>query len=236
MSSERIHAFRSDCGEENCTLTQSHEMFLLVEAKRPEAGGLQTLLSVDHFREMMAFEDWLMNIEYPVPPGNETADIAAGEPPTMIKFKDLCKQQNISTEEQEREWEANCEADPKYCGVEPGATLRCWMTPQPLDFIYDRLENRYTLERYRTDDDIVTKVQSGKGDEVFLYDGLGRNIFIEMFFGGTTPRLVKQDYIFGTNDIVSAKAYRYIMKIDKLRVDWGFSDSWKNAYELWLYE
>ena len=81
----------------------------------------------------------------------------------------------------------------------------------------------------------MKKVQTGKGDEVFLYDGLGKNIFIEMFFGGTTPRLVKQDYIFGGNDLVSAKAYRYLMRIDNLRKDEGFTDTWKNEYELWLY-
>ena len=56
-----------------------------------------------------------------------------------------------------------------------------------------------------------------------------------MFFGGTTPRLVKQDYIFGSNDLISAKAYRYIMRIDNLRIDEGFTDKWKNEYELWLY-
>ena len=34
-----------------------------------------------------------------------------------------------------------------------------------------------------------------------MYDGLGNNIFLEAFLGGTTPRRVAQDYIFGSNDI-----------------------------------
>ena len=58
-----------------------------------------------------------------------------------------------------------------------------------LDFIYERKENRYNLDRYKNDEQLLKKVRTGKGDELFLYNGLGNNIFIEMFFGGTTPRI-----------------------------------------------
>ena len=44
-----------------------------------------------------------------------------------------------------------------------------------------------------------------------MYDGLGNNIFLEAFLGGTTPRRVAQDYIFGSNDIAAAKASRFVV-------------------------
>ena len=72
-------------------------MWLGVEAKRPEWNSPQTLLTLEHFQEMINFEEWLMNVEYPVPSSNETANIAAGEPPTMIKFSELCRRRDITT-------------------------------------------------------------------------------------------------------------------------------------------
>ena len=71
--------------------TNAHDFVVAIEAKRPTWDSPQTLLTIEHFQEMLNFEEWLMNIEYPVPAGNETADIANGEQPTMIKFKDLCR-------------------------------------------------------------------------------------------------------------------------------------------------
>ena len=79
----------------------------------------------------------------------------------------------------------------------------------PLDFIYDRKTDTYAIENYRTNDDLVQKIQTGKGDELLMFDGYGNNIWLEVLFGGTTPRKPKQDYIFGDNDLVSAKAFRY---------------------------
>ena len=37
----------------------------------------------------------------------------------------------------------------------------------------------------------------------------GGKLYIEIIFGGTYPTKIDQDYIFGPNDLVSAKAVRY---------------------------
>ena len=110
------------------------------------------------------------------------------------------------------------------------------MSQMPLDFIYDRKENRYTLERYKNNEDLVKKIQTGKGDEIFRYNGLGKNIWIEQMFGGTTPRIPQQDYIYGDNDLTAAKAYRYKMRIERLTINYGYTENWKFDYEYWLYE
>ena len=47
-----------------------------------------------------------------------------------------------------------------------------------------------------------------------MFDGYGNNIWLEVLFGSTTPKKPKQDYIFGDNDLVSAKAFRYESKIN----------------------
>ena len=87
------------------------------------------------------------------------------------------------------------------------------MSPRPLDFIYERRLNRYNLDRYRSNEDLVKKIQTGKGDEIFRYDGLGNNLFIEIIFGGTTPRIPNQNYVYGDNDLTAAKAARYVIEI-----------------------
>lgn len=40
------------------------------------------------------------------------------------------------------------------------------------------------------------------------------NIFIETIFGGTTPKLPQQDYIYGKNDLTAAKAARFQMNLE----------------------
>ena len=73
-----------------------------------------------------------------MPAGNETANITAGEPQTMIKYSDLCLKQELTPLKVEEEFQTKCERETKYCGLEIGASLRCERSPNLLDFIYDR--------------------------------------------------------------------------------------------------
>ena len=107
---------------------------------------------------MIKFEEWLMNLEYPVPMSMETADLAAGEPRTTYKFKDVCKRKRITTDEQEREWRNKCnQNDTTYCGVKPKVTW-CERSHTPLDFIYERKTDSYALENYHRNSDLIKKV------------------------------------------------------------------------------
>ena len=72
-------------------------MYIMAEAKRFDRSKPHTLLTKEHFQEMINFEEWLGELEYPEPPGRETADIEAGEPPTMFKYKDLCGTEELTT-------------------------------------------------------------------------------------------------------------------------------------------
>ena len=68
---------------------------------------------------------------------------------------------------------------------------KCYFSQKPIDYIYERKENIYNIDRYPTDESIVKKVQSGKGDEVFIYsEGSYKNLYIEAIFAGTTPEVV----------------------------------------------
>ena len=68
-----------------------------------------------------------------------------------------------------------------------------------------------------------------------MYNSTGDNIWVEIMFGSTTPKQLKQDYIFGDNDIISSEAFRYSTSIRSLPYSEGFSDDWRFEYELWLY-
>ena len=114
---------------------------------------------------MIDFEEWLMNVEYPVPEKSETANIAAGERRTKFKFSSHCRTNGNTP-------------SPHVCEKSVGL----------LDFIYDRKENRYALDRYKTDEDLVKKIRTGKRDP---NSGPGDNIFVELFLGGTTPRIIE---------------------------------------------
>ena len=77
--------------EEPIEFTSSGGWLLIaVEAKQPNRDAEKTIFTLKHYEEMLKFEDWLNNLAYPVPIGNETADLAAGEPRTMLKYSDIC--------------------------------------------------------------------------------------------------------------------------------------------------
>ena len=72
-------------------------VYLIMEGRSPTEKGAQNVLTRERFQEMIDFEDFLMNVTYPVPPEIETADIAAGEPPTLITFYELCRKVNVTS-------------------------------------------------------------------------------------------------------------------------------------------
>ena len=64
--------------------TKSATITIYMEAKQLYDGRPQNLLTLEHFREMIAFDVWLYNLTIPAPPLNRTN--AEGEPPTLTTF------------------------------------------------------------------------------------------------------------------------------------------------------
>ena len=48
----------------------------------------------------------------------------------------------------------------------------------PLDFVYDMDKKDYIVYEYRTDEDLVQKIQTGKGDTKNIYTELGEMIYV----------------------------------------------------------
>ena len=55
----------------------------------------------------------------------------------------------------------------------------------PLDFVYETSYQGYNFKKYSTDDDIVQKIRTGKGDETSRYKALGAVLYVELMFGST---------------------------------------------------
>ena len=96
-------------------MTTEEYIFIIFEAKQQYEHGPQNLITIEHFKEMIEFEKYMMAVEYAVPPANETDDVAAGEPPTMISFYDMCRKKNVTSAEDEKEWATLCKTDESYC-------------------------------------------------------------------------------------------------------------------------
>ena len=207
-------------------------MNLIVEAKQDPERPRRTLLTVDHFREIERFNEWLDNLEYPF----EVPGITKGtlnieglptykfksyskiyeqrlaylEKPKTVTWYDFCKKENIT----ETVWPAGtpieCRDNPNFCpGLKTKTKYRCEKKNYPLDFIYETSYKGYNFRKFRNDDDIVQKVQSGKGDETTLYKKFAKLLYVQVMFGGTTPKVLEQDYVYGDNDLTSATAVRF---------------------------
>ena len=46
-----------------------YDIDLIFEAKINPNKPFRTMLTIEHFKEMMKFEEWLMRLEYPIVPG-----------------------------------------------------------------------------------------------------------------------------------------------------------------------
>ena len=61
----------------------------------------------------------------------------------MVSFFELCEKVTITTEEDEKLWDAKCKLDESFCVVPEKP--KCKTTPRPLDFIYERKNDTYDL-------------------------------------------------------------------------------------------
>ena len=113
-------------------------------------GKPHSLLTKEHFAEMIRFENWFMHeLEHSVPRPNETYKI--------VTFDDLCEREKNETKaEDEAYWAEKCKAGyTNYCVV---PINKCYQTPRPLDFIYDRQTNTYNIDQFRTDEELVLRI------------------------------------------------------------------------------
>ena len=70
----------------------------------------------------------------------------------MFKFEDICVQEDLSYTEMEN-------------GIAITKTRkRCVNSPMPLDFIYELSSDSYRSDLYDTDEKLITKMRTGRGD------------------------------------------------------------------------
>ena len=74
--------------------------------------------------------------------------------------------------------------DDDYCVVP--VMPKCKSSPRPIDFIYERKDDIFNIDKYKTDKELVDKIQTGKGDTTFIFTGF-KSLYIQIFFAGTTP-------------------------------------------------
>ena len=76
------------------------------------------------------------------------------------------------------------------------------------------MTDSYSLDDYLTDEDIIRKIQTGKGDSTFIFYGY-KNLFVEQMFKGTWPSTPEQDVVTGRNNLYAAKMARYEYKVNR---------------------
>ena len=76
-------------------------------------------------------------------------------------------------------------------------------------------------------------MQTGKGDETFVYYGY-HNIFVQLVFAGVVPSEIEQDFLTGKNNLYSARAARYTYYLQSHYQDEGMTRGWKFDYHIHL--
>lgn len=142
---------QGDRAAEEPEMTDNEQIFFIIEAKKSGDGkGPTTLFTLDHFQEMIALDEFLINLAAP-------AEMAAEIGVDHIGMYDLCKRENITDEIVVKiAAEACLEISESFCLDD--IAEKCAATPRPLDFIYDRKTDSYDLSPYDSDIDLVAKV------------------------------------------------------------------------------
>ena len=69
-------------------------MDVIVVAKADPKKPSGTILTVEHFKEIVRFEEWLYRLEYPIVPGIPRGS-RYKEPPETLTWYDLCKKEKV---------------------------------------------------------------------------------------------------------------------------------------------
>ena len=83
--------------------------------------------------------------------------------------------------------------------------------------------------------DLIAKIQSGKGDETFMFYG-HKNLYVELMFAGTIPKEITQDYSKGNNDLYAARSARWSYTIENKPLSEGYTKEWSMDFELYIQE
>ena len=119
---------------------------------------------------MLDLQSFIMNNITVEPPKDYADKRVAQGLPTYMTFYELCRQKNVTDSRVEKMAARACkEYGDEFCLVE--AEPKCVTSAKPIDFIYERKDDIYNLDRYKTREDLIAKVQSGKGDEQFIHYG-----------------------------------------------------------------
>ena len=153
---------------------------------------------------MIELEEFLLNIK---PPEELASQIDGGS----VSFYDLCKKKNITDEVIVNLAALECEQDESFCL--PDIAEKCDVSMRPLDFVYDRFTDEYDLDQFPSDLHLIGRVQTGKGDSKYMYYP-GKNLYPQLFFAGTQPAEVTQNFTSGRNDLYAASATRFAYTID----------------------
>ena len=89
-------------------------MDLILEAKVDPERPSRTILTVDHFKEIMRFEEWLYRVEYPDVPGIPYKSTYK-EPPAALTFYDMCTKDDLKIKMWPEETPDECRLVPSLC-------------------------------------------------------------------------------------------------------------------------
>ena len=142
-------------------------MDVIIEAKISLERPRGSMLTLDHFKEIARFEQWLMELEYHNVPGIPygtlkvpefpNQKLAYTEPQKTFTFYDICKKQNSrNVTYWPEDTPENCKLFPAFCPtIKPEIKPRCEAKNYPLDFVYETAFQGYNFRKYSSDDELV---------------------------------------------------------------------------------
>ena len=230
MEQDAVH-YKADGSASNLTKGELKEQYIkggtlevMMQAKPREGVKYPSLIDLDAVNEMLEFEDFLLNIRVAVPDPKKSNY-------TEARFGDVCRREEMVKDIDRIKVNEACEMfrdDPAYeqylgyCNL-PEPKLWCQTTQRLLNFIYDSRTESYDMTPYKSNDHLIAKVQTGKGDPLAAKN---RAIFVQTNYAGTRPRSVEQDTSDATNDLYSAEYMVYQVKMGKLPKEEKFNKEW----------
>ena len=150
--------------------TRGFGVNLMFVAKTDSEKPVANILTQEHFKEMIRFEQWLLELEYIKPPpgiarrewgeyseGFPCQKLAYNETPEVWTFYDFCKKDNKTKMSYwPEDTPENCKLFPSFCPeIQPVVKDRCDFKNYPLDFFYEKDYQDYNFRQYSTNEELV---------------------------------------------------------------------------------
>ena len=186
-----------------------------------EKRKIDLILVSDNLLTLTAFEEMLELHELFFTAVHEVTDLELDQQGELVaagsgkksKYKDIClRSGTIQNQYSYKRNSIDHDVSSTFCQalIQSFYFFQCITSAKPIDFIYNSETDGYDLSQFRSDEELVERIQAGTSDKYIYRTRDEGFIDVTRMFRATKPEMVSQDPRTGANNLEQAEVARLI--------------------------